>query len=141
MFVSFLRTRFPKNLNEILKSPEETKSWVQCLKYLTTSLSYNTWLSYVFFQSNAFPFWGRFYFVSIFCVYVSNCWILATWKMPNQIGKAWCNVIQKVTTLPPNKDQNAAAVSSISIEQFSKLEKETQVPQILKRFYTFLCQF
>ena len=35
------------------------------------------------------------------------------------------HVIQKVFTLPVNKDENAAAVFSISIEHVSKLKKET----------------
>ena len=39
--------------------------------------------------------------------------------------KGWNNIIQKVKTLPVNKNKNAAAVFAISIENLSKPEKET----------------
>ena len=39
--------------------------------------------------------------------------------------QCWYNIIQKVKKLPVNKDNNASAVFSISIEHLTKLEKET----------------
>ena len=47
--------------------------------------------------------------------------------MPMEIWKCkgWYNVIQKVSTMAVNKDKNAAAVFSISIEPLSNLERET----------------
>ena len=61
-------------------------------------------------------------------------------KCQIKFEKGCYNVIQKVKTLPVNKDQNSAAAFSISIEHLSKLEKETHVPLILRKSYPFLCQ-
>ena len=41
------------------------------------------------------------------------------------LKKGDMNFIQKVKTLPVNKEKNAAADFSINIEHLSKLEKET----------------
>ena len=41
------------------------------------------------------------------------------------LEKGWYNVIQKVKTLPTQKDKNAALVFSISIEHLRKAGKDT----------------
>ena len=92
------------------------------LKTLATCFNYNTWLSYVFFQSNAALF-GRTFIWYPF--YVNNCWYLQNGEYQIKFEKGWYNVIQKVKTLPVIKDQNAAAAFSISIEHLSKLKSET----------------
>ena len=55
---------------EILKSSEETKSWVKCLKNLATCLSYVTcgWVTCL----TQFLLVALLFFVAIFCVFMSN---------------------------------------------------------------------
>ena len=56
----------PNNRLRFWSLQRKSKIWVQYLKNLAICLSYNAWLSYVFFQSNTVHFWPRIYFVSIF---------------------------------------------------------------------------
>ena len=106
-----------KQTVEIFKTSEKTKSWVQCLKGLAACLSYKTWLSYVFFQSDKVLFWSHFLFSHPFFVFM---WVTAKYLQYGKLEKGWYNVIQKVKTLPVNKDKNVSGVLSISFEQLSK---------------------
>ena len=59
---------------EILKSLVKTKAESSCIKTLVTCLSYNKWLSYVFFQLKHSSILVILLFsVSLLCIYVSNC--------------------------------------------------------------------
>ena len=63
-----------KQSAEILKFSEVTKSWVQYLKSLAIYFCYHMLLSYMFFQIKHSSFLvALLFFVSISCVYVSNC--------------------------------------------------------------------
>ena len=85
----------------------ETKDWAQCLKSLAACVSYNTWVSYMFFQSVLF--WSHFYCLYLFIVFM---WVAARYL---QHGKCniWKRLMQcylKSYNIVLNKDKNAYIV-------------------------------
>ena len=92
-----------KHSVEILMLSEEIKSWFQCLKNLATCLSYNTWLSYLFFQSS------KFFLGHIFILFPFSCLckkLLNTCKKENanaNLEKVDTMLFEKLKQLPANK--------------------------------------
>lgn len=75
----------------------------------------------------------NFFFDHTFVFYIHFMWVTGRYLQHGKckFEKAWYNSIEKIKTLPVNMDKNTAVIFSISIERLSKLEKETEVAQIL----------